>query len=156
MASTSRKRPKTQNPYPHSAPRSSSSSIISQSSILEPSSNFFPSSISDLLRLVVVVSIAASVAVFCNYVATPFNQHPAPFCDSGVDFDDSFSGELFFEHNHLFLYSFLFSKNIFSFWFIVGFLPDLSWIVVYCNGNMLLLKCRVWCMISCAGGWGLV
>ncbi|XP_027080175.1 uncharacterized protein LOC113781254 [Coffea eugenioides] len=88
MASSSRKRPKTQNP--HSS--SSSPSSFSQYSIPEPSSGFFPSSISEFSRLIAVVTIAASVALFCNYLVTYFNQQPKPFCDSGVDVGDFLSG----------------------------------------------------------------
>ncbi|CAI9095480.1 OLC1v1031442C1 [Oldenlandia corymbosa var. corymbosa] len=75
MASSSRKRPKTQNPRHYS----SSSSVLSGSSIVE------------ILRFVAVLSIAAFVAIFCNYVVTFFNQQPPPFCDSDLAFDESFS-----------------------------------------------------------------
>ncbi|XP_020083627.1 uncharacterized protein LOC109707009 isoform X1 [Ananas comosus] len=50
----------------------------------EPSLALFPSK-AELLKLVAIVAIAASVAVACNYAAALFNRRPKPFCDSGRD-----------------------------------------------------------------------
>lgn len=58
----------------------------------EPSSDSLPSTKADFSRLIAVVSIAAAVAVACNFIAGSLNQPPKPFCDSTDDPDDSFSG----------------------------------------------------------------
>ncbi|KAL2247300.1 UNVERIFIED_CONTAM: hypothetical protein Sindi_2582300, partial [Sesamum indicum] len=56
----------------------------------EPSFNALPSSRADFTRLITVVSIAAAVAVVCNFMATYLNQPPTPFCNStSSDLDDS-------------------------------------------------------------------
>ncbi|XP_073132990.1 uncharacterized protein [Henckelia pumila] len=41
-----------------------------------------PSSKADFFRLIAVASIAAAVAVTCNFIATSVNQQPKPFCDN--------------------------------------------------------------------------
>lgn len=88
MASTPKKRPKpTKKPYKSSP---SSSSFSSHGIIKEPPPNFFPSA-SECLRLIAVVTIAASVAVACNYVVSFLNRQPKPFCDSNADLDYSLS-----------------------------------------------------------------
>ncbi|XP_012833808.1 PREDICTED: uncharacterized protein LOC105954678 isoform X1 [Erythranthe guttata] len=51
--------------------------------------NSLPSSKPDFCRLIAVVSIAAAVAVACNFVATSFSQPPKPFCDTTSDPDGS-------------------------------------------------------------------
>nr|GMD79434.1 inner nuclear membrane protein [Ipomoea batatas] len=68
----------------NSAPKSHSSS-------LEPSPGFFPTSRAEFLRLVAVISIAASIAFTCNYIVDVINQQPKPFCNSNSEFDDSLS-----------------------------------------------------------------
>ncbi|XP_072987558.1 uncharacterized protein [Typha latifolia] len=55
----------------------------------EPSPSLFPSK-EELLKLVAVLAIAASVAVACNYAAVFVSRHkPKPFCDSGQDSFDA-------------------------------------------------------------------
>ncbi|XP_075517879.1 uncharacterized protein LOC142552126 isoform X3 [Primulina tabacum] len=49
---------------------------------VEPWLKSMPSSKADLSRLIAVVSIAAAVAVACNFIANSINQHPKPFCDN--------------------------------------------------------------------------
>lgn len=55
------------------------------SSILEPSSNLFPSKKSEFINLLAVVTIASFVAFSSNYVINVFNRHPKPFCDHDLD-----------------------------------------------------------------------
>ncbi|KAA8525927.1 hypothetical protein F0562_007973 [Nyssa sinensis] len=62
----------------------------SRSFLMEPSPDIFPSK-GEFLRLAAVVAIAASVAMACNYVVFVLNRQPKPFCDSNVEFDNSFS-----------------------------------------------------------------
>ncbi|KAK4420304.1 hypothetical protein Salat_1980600 [Sesamum alatum] len=71
-------------------PKSSSSSHTL--SLGEPFLNALPSSRADFTRLITVVSIAAAVAVVCNFMATYLNQPCRPFCNStSSDLDDSLS-----------------------------------------------------------------
>ncbi|XP_073052143.1 LOW QUALITY PROTEIN: uncharacterized protein [Primulina eburnea] len=48
----------------------------------EPWLKSMPSSKADLSRLIAVVSIAAAVAMACNFIANSINHHPKPFCDN--------------------------------------------------------------------------
>ncbi|KAG0454093.1 hypothetical protein HPP92_025397 [Vanilla planifolia] len=50
--------------------------------LVEPSSGLFPSG-EDILKLLLVVFIAVSVAIVCSFVSGFLNRHPEPFCDSG-------------------------------------------------------------------------
>ncbi|KAK2985044.1 hypothetical protein RJ640_016964 [Escallonia rubra] len=59
MASTGKKRPKFE-------PKSPATKPHHHALFMEPSPNFFPSK-RDLLRLLAVVAIAASVAIACNH-----------------------------------------------------------------------------------------
>ncbi|KAK9046121.1 hypothetical protein V6N11_052021 [Hibiscus sabdariffa] len=72
---------------------SSSSSSASQSSlsaIIEPPQSLFPSK-GELSRLIVVLAIASTVALSCNFFATFFSSTSKPFCDSNLDPAYSFS-----------------------------------------------------------------
>ncbi|KAK9698902.1 hypothetical protein RND81_08G139400 [Saponaria officinalis] len=92
-----RKRPKSnpQNPNslnpnynsPISNSISSSSTLTSLLSQIEPPPNFIPSK-SDLFKLAVVVVIATAVAAVCNFIAAALHRTPIPFCDSdAAEFD---------------------------------------------------------------------
>ncbi|KAI5642188.1 hypothetical protein M9H77_00058 [Catharanthus roseus] len=87
MASTMRKRSRNLSPNP-SPSLKSSSALLPENFIPEPPPKFLPSSKTELLRLVAVVGIAASVAVVCNFFVKFYNQQPIPFCDSGSDIED--------------------------------------------------------------------
>ncbi|KAK1408073.1 hypothetical protein QVD17_39705 [Tagetes erecta] len=67
----------------HSSPIPTLSSIQPPPTLLPSKSEFF--------NLIIVVSIAVSVAIGCNYVVTFFNRHPKPFCNSDTDIDYHFS-----------------------------------------------------------------
>jgi hypothetical protein len=47
----------------------------------EPSASLFPSKV-ELLRLVAVLAIAASVSTACHFIIRFLNRRPKPFCDS--------------------------------------------------------------------------
>ncbi|XP_020577724.1 uncharacterized protein LOC110022910, partial [Phalaenopsis equestris] len=53
----------------------------------EPSSTFFPSR-GEILKLLLVVFIAASVAVACNFISGIISRPTKPFCHSGLDSGD--------------------------------------------------------------------
>ncbi|XP_074575916.1 uncharacterized protein LOC141832322 [Curcuma longa] len=72
MSSATRKRPKSRPPE-----TSKPLQFIGR----EPSASIFPSK-ADLLRLLAVVAIAASVAAACNYAVYLLNRRDKPFCDS--------------------------------------------------------------------------
>ncbi|XP_057810255.1 uncharacterized protein LOC131024720 isoform X2 [Salvia miltiorrhiza] len=57
----------------------------------EPSLNSLPSSKADFSRLIAVVSIAAAVALACNFITASLNQPPKPFCDTTDDLNDPLS-----------------------------------------------------------------
>ncbi|CAN4127776.1 unnamed protein product [Withania somnifera] len=76
---------------PRTRPSRPTKNKTSTSIPLEPSSNFFPSSISDFLNLIAVVVVAAAVAFSCKYVFTSLNHQPKPFCDTISNFHDSLS-----------------------------------------------------------------
>nr|GMD78307.1 uncharacterized protein LOC109185403 isoform X1 [Ipomoea batatas] len=78
-------------PFPPAYSPSTSTAPKSHSSSLEPSPGFFPTSRAEFLRLVAVISIAASIAFTCNYIVDVINQQPKPFCNSNSEFDDSLS-----------------------------------------------------------------
>ncbi|KAL2941312.1 Exodeoxyribonuclease 7 large subunit, partial [Bienertia sinuspersici] len=98
-SSTSRKRPKSAPKTPnfntipiHSQSQSvtSSSTLTSLLSEVEPPPNLLPSK-SDFLKLIAVIIIAAFVAAFCNFIFSLFTRTSKPFCDSGsTDYDVSF------------------------------------------------------------------
>ncbi|XP_059642250.1 uncharacterized protein LOC132284183 [Cornus florida] len=93
MSSFLKERPKSGSKNPKTKRNrnpNSHSSTSSHSFLMEPSPNLFPSK-GEFLRLVAVIAIAASVAMACNFVVTVLNRQPKPFCDSGVDFDESHS-----------------------------------------------------------------
>ncbi|XP_008786289.2 uncharacterized protein LOC103704675 [Phoenix dactylifera] len=80
MSSASRKRPKPRARDPSPPFRL----------LREPPHSLFPSK-DELLKLVAVIAIAASVAAACNYVVGFFNRQPKPFCDSGGELQDPVS-----------------------------------------------------------------
>ncbi|KAI3469045.1 hypothetical protein Pfo_025708 [Paulownia fortunei] len=80
MASNTKKRKRPK-------PSSSYHTLVS----VEPFLNSLPSSKADFTRLIAVVSIAAAVAVVCNFIAASLIQPPKPFCDTTTDLDDSLS-----------------------------------------------------------------
>ncbi|KAL0918171.1 hypothetical protein M5K25_010165 [Dendrobium thyrsiflorum] len=53
----------------------------------EPSPSLFPSR-GEILKLLLVVFIAASVALSCSFVSGILSRRPKPFCDSGQDSQD--------------------------------------------------------------------
>ncbi|KAF9625139.1 hypothetical protein IFM89_019353 [Coptis chinensis] len=84
MATPKKKRAKSTH---NKKPNPNNSSNISFNLLLllkEPSPNFFPSK-EDLLKLLIVISIAVSVAIACNYFVTVVTRQPKPFCNSGDD-----------------------------------------------------------------------
>ncbi|XP_054791112.1 uncharacterized protein LOC129296555 isoform X2 [Prosopis cineraria] len=71
----------------------SHNSSPSLKSFIEPPPDFFPSK-HEFLRLIVVLAFASAVAWTCNLFLTSFiNPSTKPFCDSNVDFPDSFSDD---------------------------------------------------------------
>ncbi|KAI3441909.1 MSC domain-containing protein [Psidium guajava] len=87
MSSTPKKRPKPKASSP-SPPSSSRRSPIA----LEPPQFLFPSK-QELLRLVIVLAIASSVAVTCNFFANFLRPQTKPFCDSDIDPLDAFADD---------------------------------------------------------------
>ncbi|XP_021765709.1 uncharacterized protein LOC110730234 [Chenopodium quinoa] len=89
-SSTPRRRPKSSpiNPNSKSIPNysqspTSSSTLTSLLAEIEPPPNLLPSK-SDFLKLIVIITIAAFVAVFCNFLSSFINRPSLPFCDSDV------------------------------------------------------------------------
>ncbi|GKV10740.1 hypothetical protein SLEP1_g22061 [Rubroshorea leprosula] len=72
---------------PHK-PKSHSSPSSSNSLIIEPPKNLFPSR-EEFLRLLAVVAIASAVAFSCNFLVAFFSSGSKPFCDSNLDSMDS-------------------------------------------------------------------
>lgn len=89
----------------------------------EPSSSLFPSR-EELVKLLLVVAIAASVAVACHFAAGVLNRRQKSFCESNESFFDLDPGDWF-----CYL---IFRKFIFSFKFC---LPLSSWTVICVNLN---------------------
>ncbi|KAF8027247.1 hypothetical protein BT93_E0225 [Corymbia citriodora subsp. variegata] len=81
-----RLKPKISSPPP--PPSASRRSPIA----LEPPRHLFPSK-QELLRLVVVLAIASSVAVACNFLANFLRPQTKPFCDSDLDALDAFADD---------------------------------------------------------------
>ncbi|XP_048132379.1 uncharacterized protein LOC115743200 isoform X3 [Rhodamnia argentea] len=87
MSSTPKKRPKPKISSPSPRPSSRRSPIA-----LEPPQFLFPSK-QELLRLVIVLAIASSVAVTCNFFANFLRPQTKPFCDSDIDPLDAFADD---------------------------------------------------------------
>ncbi|RAL52070.1 hypothetical protein DM860_014897 [Cuscuta australis] len=93
MASTPRTRKSSTplTPIVNQKPSRNRISPPSDSSPLEPSQNFFPTSRAEFLRLVSVISIAAFIAFVCNYIASVVDRQPKPFCTTNSELDDALS-----------------------------------------------------------------
>ncbi|XP_043694084.1 uncharacterized protein LOC122644763 [Telopea speciosissima] len=87
MASAStKKRSRSAQKNPSTIPNSSLLSLF----LKEPPPGFFPSK-EEFLRLLVVISIAVSVSMACNFTVDFLNRQPKLFCDSDQTSEDALS-----------------------------------------------------------------